>query len=307
MEQIFKLEADILFTFRDSNAFFHQKVANLLLLTLDRKGLLNDLNMTLFDPVAVRLSQVNLHNADNVTCKGLRMLKSHQIQSVEVKNLSKVSVDELISCFGEWTLNNLQELSVSGSSFASPPSQKGATSPRLYVGLSKLRNLHVLNVSGTQLASHALLNICTDLKHLTSLDISNCNELESVECLRIRAKTLRSLNMYNLKVLRMKETGEVLRDLQELVHLDVSENKSSHDLLARFIPSCSVVPALLRDATFGPKLRSLDISGQDQTQPEDLHSFLKCHPHLEFLGLMLTSLCLDTVFLDGFNITVSAC
>ena len=261
--------------------------------------------MTLFNPVAVRLSQVNLHNADNVTCKGLRVLKSHQIQSVEVKNLSKVSVDELISCFGEWTLNNIHELSVSGSSFSSPHSQKGAVSPRLYVGLSKLRNLHVLNVSGTKLASHALLNICTDLHLLSSLDISNCSELESVEGLRVRANTLRSLNMYNLKVLRVNETGDVLCDLKELVHLDVSENKGTHDVLARLIPSSSVVPSLLRDPAFGPKLRSLDISGQDQTQPEDLHFFLRGHKHLEYLGLMLTSLCLDTVFLDGYNITVS--
>lgn len=291
--------------FRDSNAFFHQKVANLLLRTLDRKGLLNDLSMTLFDPVAVRLSQVNLHNAKNVTCKGLKVLKSHQIQSVEVKNLSKVSVDELISCFGEWTLNNIQELSVSGSSFSSTHPQKGSVCPRLYVGLSKLRNLHVLNVSGTKLASHALLNICTDLHHLSSLDISNCAELESVECLRVRAGTLRSLSMYNLKVLRVKETGDVLRELKELVHLDVSENKGTHDAVARLIPSCSVVPGLLRDPAFGCKLRSLDISGQDQTQPEDLYVFLKGHPHLEFLGLMFTSLCLDTVFLDGFNITVT--
>lgn len=261
--------------------------------------------MTLFDPVAVRLSQVNLHNAKNVTCKGLKVLKSHQIQSVEVKNLSKVSVDELISCFGEWTLNNIQELSVSGSSFSSTHPQKGSVCPRLYVGLSKLRNLHVLNVSGTKLASHALLNICTDLHHLSSLDISNCAELESVECLRVRAGTLRSLSMYNLKVLRVKETGDVLRELKELVHLDVSENKGTHDAVARLIPSCSVVPGLLRDPAFGCKLRSLDISGQDQTQPEDLYVFLKGHPHLEFLGLMFTSLCLDTVFLDGFNIAVS--
>ncbi|KAK8721505.1 hypothetical protein OTU49_012752 [Cherax quadricarinatus] len=105
--------------FRDSNAFCHQKVANLLLMTLDRKGLLDDLNMTLFDPVVLRLSQVTLHHADNVTCKGLKILRSHQIQSVEVKNLTKVSVDELISCFGEWTMNNIQALSVSGSSFTS--------------------------------------------------------------------------------------------------------------------------------------------------------------------------------------------
>ncbi|XP_045623999.2 protein zyg-11 homolog B isoform X3 [Procambarus clarkii] len=293
--------------FRDSNAFCHQKVANHLLMTLDRKGLLDDLNMTLFDPVVLRLSQVTLHHADNVTCKGLKILRSHQIQSVEVKNLSKVSVDELISCFGEWTLNNIQALSVSGSSFTSHISKTNAKgnvlSTKLYVGLSKLKNLHVLNVSGTELASHALLNVCNDLHMLSSLDISNCTKLESVECLRIRKNTLKSLNMYNLKVLRMEETRQVLLDLRELIHLDISENKSNQDPIDRLMPTCPIVPSLLRDRKFGPNLCSLDISGQDQTKLEDLHFFLKTHSKIEFLGLMLTSLCLDTVFLDGYSIT----
>lgn len=295
--------------FRDCNAFCHQKVANLLLMTMDRKGLLDDLNMTLFDPVVLRLSQVTLHNANNVTCKGLRILKSHQIQSVEVKNLSKVSVDELISCFGEWTLNNIHALSVSGSTFTSHTSNavcKGNTlSTKLYVGLSKLKNLHVLNVSGTELSFHALLNICNDLHMLSSLDISNCSKLESVECLRIRKNTLKSLNMYNLKVLRMEETKQVLLELRDLIHLDISENKGSQDPIDRLMPMKPIVPDLLRDPVFGPNLRSLDISGQDQTKLEDLHFFLKGHPKLEFLGLMLTSLCLDTVFLDGYSITVT--
>lgn len=276
---------------------------------MDRKGLLDDLNMTLFDPVVLRLSQVTLHNANNVTCKGLRILKSHQIQSVEVKNLSKVSVDELISCFGEWTLNNIHALSVSGSTFTSHTSNavcKGNTlSTKLYVGLSKLKNLHVLNVSGTELSFHALLNICNDLHMLSSLDISNCSKLESVECLRIRKNTLKSLNMYNLKVLRMEETKQVLLELRDLIHLDISENKGSQDPIDRLMPMKPIVPDLLRDPVFGPNLRSLDISGQDQTKLEDLHFFLKGHPKLEFLGLMLTSLCLDTVFLDGYSITVS--
>lgn len=295
--------------FRDSNAFCHQKVANHLLMTLDRKGLLDDLNMTLFDPVVLRLSQVTLHNADNVTCKGLKILKSHQIKSVEVKNLSKVSVDELISCFGEWTLNNIQSLSVSGSSFATHMPKANCKgnilSTKLYVGLSKLKNLHVLNVSGTELASHALLNVCNDLQMLSSLDISNCTKLESVECLRIRKETLKSLSMYNLKVLRMEETKQVLLDLRRLVHLDISENKSNQDPIDRLMPTCPIVPDLLRDTEFGPNLCSLDISGQEQTKLEDLHFFLKGHPKLEFLGLMLTSLCLDTVFLDGYSITVT--
>ncbi|XP_053655723.1 protein zyg-11 homolog B [Cherax quadricarinatus] len=295
--------------FRDSNAFCHQKVANLLLMTLDRKGLLDDLNMTLFDPVVLRLSQVTLHHADNVTCKGLKILRSHQIQSVEVKNLTKVSVDELISCFGEWTMNNIQALSVSGSSFTSDiakANSKGSVlSTKLYVGLSKLKNLHILNVSGTELASHALLNVCIDLQMLSSLDISNCTKLESVECLRIRKNTLRSLNMYNLKVLRMEETKRVLLELRKLIHLDISENVSNQDPIDRLMETCPIVPSLLSTREFGPNLCSLDISGQDQTKLEDLYFFLKHHPKIEFLGLMLTSLCLDTVFLDGYNVTVT--
>lgn len=285
-------------------------------MTLDRKGLLNDLNMTLFDPVVLRLSQVNLHHADNMTCKGLRVLRRHQIQSVEVQNLSKLSVDELISCFGEWTLNNIQELSVSGSTFAAtgnryqdlvtPENKSSIISTTLYVGLSKLKNLHVLNVSGTELNSLALLNLCTDLRMLSSLDISNCLKLETVHPLVLRKKTLKSLNMFNLKVLRRAETMEVLMDLKELIHLDISENKSNPGPTERLMPRWSVVPGLLRNQMFGPNLLSLDISGQDQTKLEDLHIFLKAHPNIKFLGLMLTSLCLDTVLLDGFNITVSS-
>ncbi|XP_042214187.1 protein zyg-11 homolog B-like [Homarus americanus] len=295
--------------FRDSNAFCHQKVANHLLMTLDRKGLLNDLNMTLFDPVVLRLSQVTLHHANNVTYKGLKILRSHQIQSVEVKNLSTVSVNELISCFGEWTLNNIQALSISGSSFTSHMPHANCKDPlfstKLYVGLCKLKNLHVLNLSGTELASHALLNVCYNLHMLSSLDISNCTKLESVECLILRKNTLKSLNMYNLKVLRMQETRQVLLELKELVHLDISENKSNQDPIGRLMPMFPIVPSLLRDRQFGPNLRSLDISGQDQTKLEDLHFFLKNHSKIEFLGLMLTSLCLDTLFLDDYNITVT--
>ncbi|CAL4087968.1 unnamed protein product, partial [Meganyctiphanes norvegica] len=295
--------------FRDSNAFCHQKAANLLLRTLDRKKLLTDLYLTLFDPLVLRLSQVTLHNTENVSRLGLEVFQHHQIQSVETKNLGKgkVSVDELINCFSEWTLNNLRTLNVSGSSKSSNVSYNPGNilSPKLYLSLSKLRNLNVLNVSGTELASHALLNICSDLTTLTSLDISNCCKLESVECLRLRKDTLKSLNLYNLKVLRMEETKQVLLDLQELVHLDLSENKAVQDPIDRLVPSRPIVAELLQHSEFGPNLQSLDISGQDEAKLDDLYFFLRVHPNCHFLGLMLTSLCLDTVFLDSYNIKVT--
>lgn len=309
--------------FRDANAFCHQNVANLLFLTLDKKGLLNDLVLTLFDPSVLRLSQVIVHHADNITCKGLRILRHHQIHTLDVKNLTKISIDDLISCFGEWTLSNIQTLGVSGSTFASqsanatskggsssaltrtPPFKGSTLSSKIHIGLSKLKNLQILNLSATELTSPALLNICSDLKKLTSLDISSCSKIESVECLRIRKNTLKSLNLYNLKVLRMDETRKMLLELKGLLHLDVSENKTSPDPVDRLVPSCSVVPELLKDPDFGPSLTSIDISGQDQTKLEDLHFFIKGHPTLEFLGLMLTSLCLDTVFLDSYSITVT--
>ncbi|KAK7071129.1 hypothetical protein SK128_018965, partial [Halocaridina rubra] len=299
----------------DANAFCHQNVANLLFMTLDKKGVLNDLVLTLFNPDVLRLSQVVIHHSESVTSQGLDVLKYHQIQSLDVKNLTKVNLEELIDCFGEWTLNNIQTVSFSGATFgclASAPNCKtpskhtsirGSPLPnRLHNALGKLSNLQVLNLSGTELTSAALLNICHDLRKLTTLDISGCNKIESVECLTVRKNTLRSLSLYNLKVLRTDETRKILLELKGLVHLDVSENKVSQDPVDRLIPSCSIVPELLRNPEFGPCLSSLDISGQDQTKLEDLHFFLKWHPDLKFVGLMLTSLCLDTVFLDSYDI-----
>lgn len=305
--------------FRDENAFCHQNVANLLFLTLDKKGLLDDLVLTLFDPAVLRLCQVVIHNSDNLTCKGLNVLRQHQIQSVDVKNLTKISIDELIGCFGEWTVNNIQTLALSRCTFVSSVSQvqsrggtlvrktfKGSLVPtKMHISLCKLKNLRALNLSGTELTTPALLNICSDLKKLTSLDISNCSKVESVECLRIRKNTLKSLNLYNLKVLRMDETRKVLLELKGLCHLDVSDNKNMQNPVDRLMPSCSVVPELLRNPEFGPNLTSVDISGQDQTKLEDLYFFLKLHPNLKFLGLMHTSLCLDTVFLDSHSFTMT--
>ncbi|RXG68348.1 Protein zyg-11-like protein B [Armadillidium vulgare] len=314
--------------FRDPNAFVHQKIANILLKTVDRKCELDDVVMTLFDPSVLRLSYVTIHNSSNLSCL------------VEIWGLTSICVNDLVSCFSDWTLNNIVSLSLHGSVFctyASPceedeevkaklrvknglkkksniwsktgnvlkPSQNSESDqafasvsnfehkvasiklPAVYVGLCKLKSLKALNLSDTNITSPALLHICTDLQYLTSLDISNCNKIESVEFLKLRKSTLKSLNMYNLKVLMMDETEDALLELKELLFLDISKNKCRPDHpLARLVSSHSVVPRLLRNPNFVPKIESIDISCQEEVAADDLTAFITNHSKLSFLGLM---------------------
>lgn len=336
----------LLFFFRDPNAFVHQKIANILLKTIDRKCELDDVVMTLFDPAVLRLSYVSIHNSSNLSCLGLKVFKNHNLSSVEIWGLISVSVKDLISCFSEWTLNNIVSLSLHGSLFFSyassceeeeeikaklrqlrlknAPKKKsniwsksgnvlktsqnsessdqalasvshtstykrnsGVKLPAVYVGLCKLKSLKALNLSDTNITTHALLNVCRDLQHLTSLDISNCNKIESVEFLKLRKNTLKSLNMYNLKVLMMAETEDSLLELKELLFLDISKNKCRPDHpLARLVSSHSVVPGLLRNPNFVPKIESIDISCQEEVAADDLTAFITNHSQLSFLGLM---------------------
>jgi len=51
-----------------------------------------------------------------LTTKGLRVLKGHKISYLEVIGM-KVTVNDLIGCLGEWTLQNLRSLNVAHSTF----------------------------------------------------------------------------------------------------------------------------------------------------------------------------------------------
>lgn len=57
-----------------------------------------------------------MRKAGKLTTKGLRMLKGHKIRSLEAIGLT-VSVNDLIGCLGEWTLQNLRSLNVARSTF----------------------------------------------------------------------------------------------------------------------------------------------------------------------------------------------
>lgn len=59
---------------------------------------------------------VKLKDASNLTAKGLKVLKQHKVIDLEVNGL-KITVNDLIACLGDWSLQNLRSLSVARGSF----------------------------------------------------------------------------------------------------------------------------------------------------------------------------------------------
>jgi Zyg-11 family protein len=62
------------------------------------------------------IRDVQIRNARMLTTRGLRVLKGHKISSLEATGM-KVTVNDLIGCLGEWTLQNLRSLNVARSTF----------------------------------------------------------------------------------------------------------------------------------------------------------------------------------------------
>lgn len=180
------------YSFKDADAYFHSNLSEQLMASLCDKGRLNDETLALFDPNVTTLRRVSIKDAQ-VTTKGLRVFKSHRISELEITGLKSVTVNDIFSCLGEWTLSNLRVLNVSNSTFLN--SAKFC----VVVSLSKLRNLQSLNVSHTEFNKHGLEIIAEDLPGLESIDISG-TAINDVSPLRKCKDRLKSLSMYNLQV-----------------------------------------------------------------------------------------------------------
>lgn len=64
--------------------------------------------------------RVKITDARELTLRGLKVLKPHKITELETIGL-KVTVNDLIGCLGEWTLQNLRSLNVAHSAFMDGP------------------------------------------------------------------------------------------------------------------------------------------------------------------------------------------
>ncbi len=217
--------------------------------------------MTLFDSRSTHLKSVRLTNCSNLTSAGLRTLRGHKLVDVEAVGLSKATVTDLIGCLGEWSVRNLRTLSVSQSTFVD------ASKHAIMVSLSKLRCLHTLNVSWTEFNKASLEMVVEDLPQLESVDIS-CTKVSDVSCLRKCRSRLKSLSMYGVRLSNGESLLEVLAQLTELRHLDVSEDNGSAN--AGYPPSLMSsdglgkfeVKEFLSRPNMLPNLISLDLSGK---------------------------------------------
>lgn len=57
-----------------------------------------------------------MKDASTLSAKGLSVLKQHKVIDLIVNGL-KITVNDLISCLGDWSIQNLRSLSVAKGSF----------------------------------------------------------------------------------------------------------------------------------------------------------------------------------------------
>ncbi|CAG5084820.1 Similar to Zyg11b: Protein zyg-11 homolog B (Mus musculus) [Cotesia congregata] len=278
--------------FKDPDIFLPTQISEQLLASLCEKKALSDLTITLFDSKTTILRHVRLKDASRLSVKGLKVLKQHKIIDLEVNGL-RITINDLIGCLGQWSLNNLRSLSVVKGSFID------CSRVCVFMALSKLRALHTLNVSGTEFNKHGLEIIVEDLPLLESLDISD-TRVDDITPLKRCKNRLKSLAMYKLRITGYGNLKTVFSELDSLRNLDISDEQDSNSF-EMFAPIRSKITDLLRAVNCMPYLTRLDISGKDEIEVKDLKEFLKNHPHLEFLGLVHSNICYEDSLINPAN------
>ncbi|XP_053972033.1 protein zyg-11 homolog B-like [Hylaeus anthracinus] len=281
------------FSFWHSDVFLPAEISEQLLSNLCEKKRLTDVTITLFDSKSTRLRHVRLKDASALTAKGLKVLKQHKVEELVVNGL-KITVNDLISCLSDWSLQNLRSLSVAKGSFM------GCSRYCVLVTLSKLRALNTLNVSGTEFNKHGLEIVVEDLPLLESLDIS-CTKVDDVTPLKKCKNRLKSLIMYNLKIDESANLISVLLELNALRNLDISDEKDMHAVNSVLGPAKPKIGQFLKAIHCMPYLTNLDLSGKGDIDSKDLKEFIKAHLYLRFLGLVSTDACYEDSLTNSAN------
>ncbi|XP_015429427.1 PREDICTED: protein zyg-11 homolog [Dufourea novaeangliae] len=280
-------------SFKYPDVFIPTELSEQLLSNLCEKKTLSDLTITLFDSKSTRLRHVRLKDASALSAKGLKVLKQHKVEELIVNGL-KITVNELITCLSDWSLQNLRSLSVAKGSFMD------CSRYCVVVTLSKLRALNTLNVSGTEFNKHGLEIVVEDLPLLENLDIS-CTKVDDITPLKKCKNRLKTLNMYNLKINESANLISVLLKLNKLRNLDISDEKDMHAVNSVLGPAKPKITDFLKAVHCMPYLTNLDLSGKGDIDPRDLKEFIKAHPHLKFLGLVSTDACYEDSLTNSAN------
>ena len=89
-------------------AFLHTELAETLLRRLGESRRLSDRILTLFDARNTHLRSARLCHAGQVATPGLKSLRGHKLETLEVHGLTNATVTDLICCLNEWTIKNLR-------------------------------------------------------------------------------------------------------------------------------------------------------------------------------------------------------
>ncbi|VDP80840.1 unnamed protein product [Schistosoma mattheei] len=220
-----------------------------ILLQLCKRNALDDDRMSLFNADSVDLMSPVIKEA-NVSPSSLKVLKEFRLYSLSAMNLTKVNLNTIISCLGEWTVQNLMCLNISGTSILCE------THLPILVALGRFKNLSVLNASRTELNTQSLQIIADDLLNLRYLNISRTRVTDITPLLNIRDR-LNGLIMHRLQLETTEDMAKLLYtvvELNQLRILDVSDKPRNtvgrYDAVDKF---CS--PEVL------PFLEHIDLSG----------------------------------------------
>ncbi|CAH8657905.1 unnamed protein product [Schistosoma bovis] len=244
-----------------------------ILLQLCKRNALDDDRMSLFNADSVDLMSPVIKEA-NVSPSSLKVLKEFRLYSLSAMNLTKVNLNTIISCLGEWTVQNLMCLNISGTSILCE------THLPILVALGRFKNLSVLNASRTELNTQSLQIIADDLLNLRYLNISRTRVTDITPLLNIRDR-LNGLIMHRLQLETTEDMAKLLYtvvELNQLRILDISDKPRNavgrYDAVDKF---CS--PEAL------PFLEHIDLSGnQFGLKLSDARAFLENHPRLTYAG-----------------------
>ncbi|XP_048586884.1 protein zer-1 homolog isoform X2 [Nematostella vectensis] len=249
------------------------------------------------NPQTSRIVRVNLKGA-SITDRGLQLISCQPIRELNISRCLEVTqhgIKHICQC-----KNTLKCLNIGQCIRIMDFCDVAKLNNLRFLDLSKtlieqydfeivsegLQQLQVLNLAETVITD---LGPVKNMRHLTSLDLSNCRDIKSIAPLEILNGNLRQLILYNCLGLEdFKKSIDTIVQLDSLQHLDLS--KDGRDFGMDVEPPY-IDGEMLHSLSQLPKLVFLDISGTAVFEKEDLKVFGPPHPRLHFLGLCLTEVC----------------
>lgn len=184
-----------------------------------------------------------------------------------------ITITDIISGLGsnKWIQQNLQCLVLNSLTLSLEDPYERC--------FSQLTGLRALSITNVLFYNEDLADVAS-LPRLESLDISNTSVTDITALLACKDR-LKSLTVHHLKCLKMTTSQilDVIRELQFLNHLDISDDKQfTSDIALRLLEQKDILPNLI----------SLDISGRKHVTDEAVEAFVKQRPAMQFVGLLAT-------------------